>query len=167
MNSIPDAQLLLLAFAGSALISLILLTAWIRARRQRAAQGRQLFRVQSELAMIQAGNIGLGKKLLTISRQLEAQMVETESLRAAQNSHPATLDTDDGFRRQPPSRRELMAQEGLPEFDQAQMLLRQGVAIDSVVRQTGLTRSEAELIQLLNQPQMADTGGSALTTSFQ
>lgn len=151
---------LLLAFIGSAAFTLMLLLLWVRARKRRQHQARQIQKLSSELAMMQAGNIGLGKKMLIMGRQLQAQMAETEALRVQVLERPAI--THDGVRSSPaPSyqhRTTPFEEKTSNVFDQAQQLLINGSEIEQVIRQTGLTRSEAELIQLLNQPSNVGQG---------
>lgn len=144
MSSLPEPTALILAFAGSALLSLVLLVAWLRASRRRRAQTLELARLQRELDMIQAGNIGLGKKVLALQREMIRQRQETDIGPVVMSSRARAANDQDW-----------QAEEALREFDQAQGLLAQGSDLDQVIRQTGLTRSEAELIQLLYQPQSA------------
>ncbi|TGG95952.1 DUF2802 domain-containing protein [Natronospirillum operosum] len=144
MPPLPELTPLLIAFAGSALLTLFFLLCWLGASRRSREQGLMLKRLQRELGMIQAGNIGLGKKLLTLQRDL---------LRQRQDSGAGAMTVP--VRASAANDQDWQAEEALREFDQAQHLLAQGNDLDQVIRQTGLTRSEAELIQLLYQPQSA------------
>lgn len=144
MSTLPEPSLLLAAFAVSMVVSILLLYVWVKGRRARARQQVEVDRLRSELALVQAGNIGLGKKLLELSREVKAGAVNGSG------------DQPDNVSARLP--------QTLSEFDQAQTLLEDGAAIEQVVQQTGLTRSEAELVQLLHRPQMAtDFSADALT----
>ncbi|MCH8551299.1 MAG: DUF2802 domain-containing protein [Natronospirillum sp.] len=144
MPLIQESTGLLLAFVGSALLSLILLLAWLSASSRARAQALETQRMRRELGMIQAGNIGLGKKLLSLQREV---------IRMRQDTGTGTQVVS--ARAKAANDQHWQAEEALREFDQAQNLLAQGSDLDQVIRQTGLTRSEAELIQLLYQPQSA------------
>lgn len=161
--ALPQIPSLLLAFLGSAALSLLLLLWWVGVRKRRMEQLRLIRKLSSELAMMQAGNIGLGKKMLALGRQLEAQRQETDLLRAQWAERPVV--THDGVRTEPAPQHQPHLERSAPlavhtesAFDQAQHLLRAGNAIEQVIRDTGLTRSEAELIQLLSQSEQARAG---------
>lgn len=144
MLTLPESSLVFAAFVVSAAALLVLLSAWLKGLKARQRQDSELERLRSELALVQAGNIGLGKKLLELSREMKARPAAT----------PGDQSEVSGMR----------APQTLSEFEQAQTLLEDGVAIEQVVQQTGLTRSEAELVQLLHRPQMAtDFSADALT----
>lgn len=146
----------------------------------RRAERARLLRLEDEMAILQAGNIGLGKKLLVLSRQLQGQgsvaprghaTAEGQTYAAVSGS-AATWATIDEVPARPSAQARSAAaevkaprhhlrsvpapadasQDDLfePEFERAQQLLSQGIGIAQVVQQTGLTRSEAELIQLLH-----------------
>ncbi len=144
MPPIPDSTALILAFAGSALLSLVLLVAWLGASRRQRAHTLELARLRRELDMIQAGSIGLGKKVLSLQRELIRHRQDSGAGPVVVSSRARAANDQDW-----------QAEEALREFDQAQGLLARGGDLDQVIRQTGLTRSEAELIQLLYQPQSA------------
>ncbi|MEX0584830.1 MAG: DUF2802 domain-containing protein [Natronospirillum sp.] len=149
-----------LAFASSAALTVLLLAVWLRARTARNRLYRHLARLEDELAIIQAGNIGLGKKLLAVNRQLQGLGSLDESVTLEAQGGGASWAVDEAAPQASHWAEQVDESEYAsaahqntdvePEFDRAQQLLAEGMGIDQVVQLTGLTRSEAELIQLLH-----------------
>lgn len=120
------------------------------------------------MAILQASSIGLGKKLLLLNRQ--ARVNGSGKVRDDHTDDDyVTIDTGEGWSGARPAARPAASVEpassrsylrAVPssapedvlesEFERAQQMLSQGMTIAQVVRQTELTRSEAELIQLLH-----------------
>ncbi len=103
----------------------------------------------ARLAVAQAGlsnDQTVGMELLELSREMKARPASPSGEQSAASG--------------------MRAPQALSEFEQAQTLLEDGVAIEQLVHQTGLTRSEAELVQLLHRPQMATDFSADVHTAF-
>lgn len=169
MTFLDDAQILALLVPFVVLLVLVLFSLWWSAGRRNRRLMSDVEAMRRELSMLQAGNIGLGKKLLAVARQSQHVQQQMKAIKETQASVVVNLDKA-GQRAAPPAvenktapkKRSLDAalqdedgeEDTLEQFDTAQSMLRSGAKIEQVIRSTGLTRSEAELIQLLNQPSM-------------
>lgn len=153
--NLADSSLLLWFVAFASLFVVVLLVLWVSAGRRNKQLAEDVSAMRRELSMIQAGNIGLGKKLLAVARQTQHAQAQ---LRQQATAPPKTAGPSPA----PPKPKEPSKpvvqvddeEDSLAQFDTAQTLLRHGAGIDQVIKQTGLTRSEAELILLLNKPSM-------------
>ncbi|MFY0665895.1 MAG: DUF2802 domain-containing protein [Natronospirillum sp.] len=170
MAVLEDTQLLVLLVPFVCLLVLVLFSLWVSAGRRNRRLTQDVEAMRRELSMIQAGNIGLGKKLLAVARQSHHVQQQFKTLKDAQATDAAGSKVASGSPVRQPERKaerkkinvaSLNAEEDdaneedtLVQFDTAQSMLRSGAQIDQVIRSTGLTRSEAELILLLNQPSM-------------
>ncbi|WLD56998.1 DUF2802 domain-containing protein [Salinispirillum sp. LH 10-3-1] len=170
MTVLDDAQLLALLVPFVVLLVLVLFSLWVSAGRRNRRLTHEVEAMRRELSMIQAGNIGLGKKLLAVARQSHHVQQQFKAIKDTQ-SQPASSPVGNASPKS--STPQLVPKEEakkakvdvvvadddseedtLVQFDTAQTMLRSGAQIDQVIRSTGLTRSEAELILLLNQPSM-------------
>ncbi len=134
------AGTLLIIIGASGLLTLIVLTLMRRAAARRRRLQLELDRLRNDFAMVQAGNIGLGKALMRLQRQIHQANTTPEP--AATKGSPAGA-AEQASR---------SAANDEPEFERAEQLLRAGATLEQVTRETGLTRSEAELMQLLQHP---------------
>ncbi|MFC3853330.1 DUF2802 domain-containing protein [Salinispirillum marinum] len=153
--NLADSSLLLWFVAFASLFVVVLLVLWVSAGRRNKQLAEDVSAMRRELSMIQAGNIGLGKKLLAVARQTQHAQAQLRQQTVA----PPTVSVPNPV---PPKPKDVSKptapaddeEDSLAQFDTAQDLLRHGAGIDQVIKQTGLTRSEAELILLLNKPSM-------------
>lgn len=170
MTFLEDAQILALLVPFVVLLVLVLFSLWWSAGRRNRRLMADVEAMRRELSMLQAGNIGLGKKLLAVARQSHHVQQQVKVIKETQSTAVVNMDKA-GQRSAPPlpvesssapKKRSLDAslqddegeEDTLEQFDTAQTMLRSGAKIEQVIRSTGLTRSEAELILLLNQPSM-------------
>lgn len=158
MDAISDTSLLLWFVAFASLFVVVLMVLWISAGRRNKQLAQDVAAMRRELAMIQAGNIGLGKKLLAVAHQTKHAQAKLSSLRQQAQIAQASTSAPKPEQKRPEATVvdviEADEEDSLAQFDTAQTLLRRGADVEQVIKQTGLTRSEAELILLLNKPSM-------------
>lgn len=137
MMAIPFEWLTYLSLVACLLLAVSLVMIAKRNKQHNEAlreKNRQLEKLLSnleqQLDLLNKGTIGMGRRLMTTEKRLNQTMERQDSL---ENKESEQLS-----------------------FKQAAKLFERGLEMDNVIEKVGITRSEAKLVDMFQQKQMAE-----------
>ncbi len=130
--------------------ALSIFTLIVSQKRSRALQTK-IDRLQHDLRVANSGAIGMGQQLIAVEKQLNAH----HSVSTTIESHKHTLQAQSAALQSQYSQtaQSMPAQDQDDEaiYQTARQLLAQGIDLDTIAKQSGLSHAEVSLINTLNQ----------------
>ena len=126
-----------LSLAVSACLAVAMLISQRRAAKQLQQQQeanarlqQQLETLSQQLSVMNKGTLGMGRRLMTAEKRLNQTMERQDSLENRESEQVS--------------------------FRQAARLFERGLKMDNVIEKVGITRSEAKLVDMFQQKQIAE-----------
>ena len=126
-----------LSLAVSACLAVAMLVSRRRQARQLQQQQQanaqlqqQIETLSQQLAVLNKGTLGMGRRLMTAEKRLNQTMERQDSLENRESEQVS--------------------------FRQAARLFERGLEMDNVIEKVGITRSEAKLVDMFQQKQIAE-----------